>query len=215
MHEKGHKGPFSEVGGSKRLRNQATRARGNQIGKTLQQTDQFKKYYGRDPKSGAVFLISHRKGQPARYKRVNMRSGIGPSINPKQGQRGGRDFTIAKRPSPTDSRRGREVLAGPKVNPNRKPEKKAEAPKATPKPMPRPATSPKASSKSGRSAFQQAYAKARAAYKKGGKATFKFNDKTYTVATKEELKRAGGKYGKKLQAMLKKNQKKKPESVAT
>ena len=211
MHEKGHKGPFSRVGRSRTLRNQATRARGNQIGKTLRQNDQFKEYYGRDPKSGAVFLISHRKGQPARYKRVNMRK-QGPSINPQKGQRGGRDFTIAKRPSPTDSRRGREVLAGPKVNPNRKPEKKAEAPKATPKPMPRPATSPKASSKSGRSAFQQAYAKARAAYKKGGKATFKFNNKTYTVATKEELKRAGGKYGKKLQAMLKKNQKK---SVAT
>ena len=123
MHEKGHQGPFSEVGSSKRLKNQATRARGNQIGKTVQQTDQFKKYYGRDPKSGAVFLISHRKGQPARYKRVNMRN-QGPSINPKQGQRGGRDFTIAKRPSPTDSRRGREVLAGPKVNPNRKPEKR-------------------------------------------------------------------------------------------
>ena len=215
MHEKGHQGPFSEVGSSKRLKNQATRARGNQIGKTVQQTDQFKKYYGRDPKSGAVFLISHRKGQPARYKRVNMRN-QGPSINPKQGQRGGRDFTIAKRPSPTDSRRGREVLAGPKVNPNRKPEKKAEAPKAeAPKPKARPATPSKASGKSGRSSFQKAYAKARAAYKKGGKATFKFNDQTYTVATKEELKKAGGKYGKKLQAMLKKNQKKKTETVAT
>ena len=209
MHEKGHKGPFSEVGRSRQLRQQATRARGNQIGKTLRQNDQFREYYGRDPKSGAVFLISHRKGQPARYKRVNMRK-QGPSINPQKGQRGGRDFTIAKRPSPTDSRRGREVLAGPKVNPNKK-EKKADAPK----PKARPATPTKASGKSGRSSFQTAYAKARAAYKKGGKATFKFNDKTYTVATKEELKKAGGKYGKKLQAMLKKNQKKKPETVAT
>ena len=215
MHEKGHKGPFSRVGRSRTLRNQATRARGNQIGKTLRQNDQFKEYYGRDPKSGAVFLISHRKGQPARYKRVNMRK-QGPSINPQKGQRGGRDFTIAKRPSPTDSRRGREVLAGPKVNPNRKQEKKAEAPKAeAPKPKARPATPSKASGKSGRSSFQTAYAKARAAYKKGGKATFKFNGNTYTVATKEELKKAGGKYGKKLQAMLKKNQKKKPETVAT
>jgi len=214
MHEKGHKGPFSKVGSSQRLRNQATRARGNQIGKTLKQNDQFKQYYGRDPKSGAVFLISHRKGQPARYKRVNMRK-QGPSVNPTKGQRTGRDFSIAKKSSPTDSRRGREVLAGPKVNPNRKPEKKAEAPKATPKPKARPATPSKASGKSGRSSFQTAYAKARAAYKKGGKATFKFNDQTYTVATKEELKKAGGKYGKKLQAMLKKNQKKKPESVAT
>ena len=211
MHEKGHKGPFSRVGSSRRLRNQATRARGNQIGKTLKQNDQFKQYYGRDPKSGAVFLISHRKGQPARYKRVNMRK-QGPSVNPTKGQRTGRDFTIAKRGSPTDERRGRVVLAGPKVNPNRKPEKKAEAPK---KPKARPATPSKASGKSGRSSFQTAYAKARAAYKKGGKATFKFNNKTYTVATKEELKKAGGKYGKKLQAMLKKNQKKKPETVAT
>jgi hypothetical protein len=214
MHEKGHKGPFSEVGTSQRLRNQATRARGNQIGKTLKRNDQFKQYYGRDPKSGAVFLISHTKGQPARYKRVNMRK-QGPSVNPTKGQRTGRDFSIAKKSSPTDSRRGREVLAGPKVNPNRKPEKKAEAPKATPKPKARPATPSKASGKSGRSSFQTAYAKARAAYKKGGKATFKFNDKTYTVATKEELKKSGGKYGKKLQAMLKTNQKKKPESVAT
>ena len=127
MHEKGHKGPFSRVGRSRTLRNQATRARGNQIGKTLRQNDQFKEYYGRDPKSGAVFLISHRKGQPARYKRVNMRK-QGPSINPQKGQRGGRDFTIAKRGSPTDERRGRVVLAGPKVNPN-KTEKKADAPK--------------------------------------------------------------------------------------
>ena len=215
MHEKGHKGPFSKVGSSQRLRNQATRARGNQIGKTLKRNDQFKQYYGRDPKSGAVFLISHRKGQPARYKRVNMRK-QGPSINPQKGQRTGRDFTIAKRGSPTDERRGRVVLAGPKVNPNRKQETKAESPKAdTPRPKARPATSPNASGKSGRSSFQKAYAKARAAYKKGGAATFKFNGKPYTVATKEELKKAGGKYGKKLQAMLKKNQKKKPESVAT
>ena len=51
MHEKGHKGPFSKVGSSQRQRNQATRARGNQIGKTLKQNDQFKQYYGRDPES--------------------------------------------------------------------------------------------------------------------------------------------------------------------
>ena len=42
---------------------------------------------------------------------------------------------------------------------------------------------------------------------KGGKATFKFNDKTYTVATKEELKRLVAN-GKKLQAMLKRTRRK-------
>lgn len=107
------------------------------------------------------------------------------------------------------SKKGRVVLESHKSQDTRP--KKTPEPKEAPKPKARPTTA----KKSGMSAFQKAYAAARKSYKAGGKATFKFNGQSYTVATKEELKKAGGKYGSKLQKMLIAKQKKKPTSIAT